>query len=73
MSILTSQIVFIKCEDIKVKEGRQRQEFNTAKLLELAESIRDKQMLTPITVQSLEDLTLVAGERRLKAVTALHK
>ena len=55
MSILTSQIVFIKCEDIKVKEGRQRQEFNTAKLLELAESIRDKQMLTPITVQSLED------------------
>lgn len=73
MSILTSEIVFIKCEDIKVKEGRQRQEFNTAKLLELAESIRDKQMLTPITVQSLEDLTLVAGERRLKAVTALHK
>lgn len=71
MNLVSTPIVFMPVTDIQVKPNRQRQEFNMAKLLELAESIKTKQMLSAINVD--EDKFLVAGERRLKAVTALHK
>lgn len=64
------QIHFAAITDIKIAEDRQRKEFNKAKLLELAESIRDGQLMHPLVLTS--SMELIAGERRLKAITALH-
>lgn len=68
---MTININFISIADIRVAEDRQRKEFNPAKLVELAESIRDTQLMHPLVLTA--DKELIAGERRLKAITALHK
>ena len=65
------QIHFIAINEIKIAEDRQRKEFNKAKLLELAESIRDSQLMHPLLLTANNEL--IAGERRLKAITALHQ
>lgn len=65
------QIRFVPIKDIHIAEDRQRKEFNKAKLVELAESIRDSQLLHPLVLTATNEL--IAGERRLKAMTALHQ
>lgn len=70
---VTSNVVFFPLDKIIILEDRQRQEFDPKALLELAQSIRDHQMLTPISLVSMDKPELVAGERRIRAVDALHK
>ena len=74
MEILSNSLIhYFPIEEILIRENRQRQEFNMAKLLELAKSIQDTRLMTPISLETQEAPYLVAGERRLKAITALHK
>jgi len=62
----------ILASDIIVAENRQRQTFDTDKLAELSASIQKNGLLHPIVCrQSPEGLTLVAGERRLRAMQML--
>jgi len=60
-------------DSIKIKPNRQRQEFDPAALEELIDSIETSQLLHPIVCR-IEDgiLWLVAGERRLRAITEMH-
>jgi DNA modification methylase len=51
-------------------ENRQRRHFDETALVKLATSIRDKGLLHPIVLQN-DRRTLVAGERRCKAVAML--
>lgn len=57
---------------IKIPDNRQRREFLQERLIELAESIRQHGLYHPIVVAPEGDgYRLVAGERRLRAVTSL--
>jgi len=59
----------ISIADIVISENRQRQEFDPEALQELADSIESGQLMHPIVLrQSGDVLTLVAGERRLRAI-----
>lgn len=56
-----------------VPENRQRQEFDPEALMELTESIRDRGLMQAIVVRGTgESITLVAGERRLRAIGDLY-
>ncbi|NOZ04251.1 MAG: ParB/RepB/Spo0J family partition protein [FCB group bacterium] len=58
----------IPIKDIKPNPHQPRQQFDEVALEELAASIREKGVLTPITVRIEDDqYILVAGERRLRA------
>jgi len=56
---------------IIVGDDRQRKTFDADSLSELRDSILSHGLMHPITVRSEEDLTLVAGERRLRAMKML--
>lgn len=58
--------------DIIVPEERQRRIFDDASLQELADSIADKGLMHPIVVRN-DSCTLVAGERRLRALRILSE
>ena len=59
----------IKISDIKI-ENRQRRHFDEKALIALAESIQKKGLLHPVVLQD-DEKTLVAGERRCRAVAML--
>ena len=63
------QIVHLPPGDVHPNPAQPRKEFSYAKLLELAQSIIENGMLQPLTVTVGErgEVTLVAGERRLRA------
>lgn len=57
---------------IKVPENRQRREFDPQALMELTESIDRNQLMQPIVLRDDgSDRILVAGERRLRAISTL--
>lgn len=56
--------------DLIILPSRQRQTFDEDKLMELAESIKDKGIMHPPVVRN-DGKTLVAGERRSKAMAYL--
>lgn len=60
----------LSIDSIIVPESRQRVAFNPAKLEELKSTVR-KFLIHPITVRSLDDPTLIAGERRLRVAREL--
>ena len=63
---------YIKLSAITVAADRQRKEFKQDELHALAESIQTKGLFHPIVLRVTGDAyTLVAGERRLRAVTDL--
>lgn len=64
----------IDCQRIRVAPNRQRREFDADQMQELANSIVARGLMHAIVVRELTDgtLQLVAGERRLKAITQLH-
>ena len=63
---------YIKLSAITVAADRQRKEFKQDELHALAESIQTKGLFHPIVLRVTGDTyTLVAGERRLRAVTDL--
>lgn len=62
----------IHIEDILIPDNRQRKEFDKDSILELAASIASKGLLHPVVVRN-DVRTLVAGERRLRAIQYLHE
>lgn len=62
----------IHISDVKIAPNRQRKLFDPAQLQELADSIEKLGLMQPIVLRvEGDDLILVAGERRLRAVTNL--
>jgi DNA modification methylase len=62
----------VKAESITVLQNRQRREMDSESLMELANSISSVGLLHPLIVRvDGGTLTLVAGERRLKAIEIL--
>lgn len=62
----------ISVSDIIIPENRQRKSFPSERNEELRNSIQAKGLMNPITVRN-DGRTLVAGERRLRAMTELHQ
>jgi site-specific DNA-methyltransferase (adenine-specific) len=63
----------IHIEAIKVAPDRQRKAFDAAKLHEFADGIQAKGLLHPIVLRLVgDDYYLVAGERRLRAITDIY-
>ena len=66
------QVHIVPADDIIVKSNRQRRDLDQSKILELAGSIAENGLINPITVRWADDeYTLVAGQRRLKALEHL--
>lgn len=66
------QLHVIPADDIVVKSNRQRRELDQSKILELAGSIAQNGLIHPLVIRwADEEYTLVAGERRLKALEHL--
>ncbi|MHB0978410.1 MAG: DNA methyltransferase [Minisyncoccota bacterium] len=65
---------FVPIKSIKI-ENRIRREFDPAKISELAASIQSKGLMHPPVLRYNENLefVLVAGERRIRAMTYLHE
>lgn len=63
------QLSLLPLNQIKIPDYRQRKDFDGEKLAELMDSISKNGLLQPIVVRNGD--TLVAGERRLRAVTLL--
>jgi len=66
---LTTSIANIELADIEANPFQPRKEFDQEALEELAQSIRQQGVITPITVRQMPDgkYQLIAGERRLRA------
>lgn len=64
---------FVDITAIKIKPNRQRLEFREGELNELKTSIENNQLLHPIVLRCEgNDYTLVAGERRLRAIQDIY-
>lgn len=68
-SDVTASISMVPVKDIETNPYQPRKEFDEAALQELAQSIREQGVITPITVRRMPDgkYQLIAGERRLRA------
>lgn len=65
-------VLQIPISKIKTNKYQPRLEFNKEKLAELVSSIKEKGVIQPVLVRKVGDgYELIAGERRLRAVTAL--
>ena len=63
------KVYSIPIDQIEIPPDRQRKEFNSDKLAELAASIDQNGLIHPIIVRKCEGITyLVAGERRLRSL-----
>ena len=67
--IVATEIGKLKIKDIETNPYQPRKDFDEESLAELADSIRQQGVITPITVRRLETgkYQLIAGERRLRA------
>jgi len=66
------QLHIVPADDIIIKTNRQRRDLDQSKILELAGSIAQNGLIHPIVVRWADDeYTLVAGERRMKALEHL--
>ena len=68
-SDVTASISMVAIKDIETNPFQPRKEFDENALDELAQSIREQGVITPITVRRMPDgkYQLIAGERRLRA------
>lgn len=66
---VATEIGKLKIDDIETNPYQPRKDFDEESLAELADSIRQQGVITPITVRKLETgkYQLIAGERRLRA------
>ncbi len=66
---VATEIGKLKIKDIETNPYQPRKDFDEESLAELADSIRQQGVITPITVRRLETgkYQLIAGERRLRA------
>lgn len=69
------EIVEIELSKIKLNPTQPRKEFNKEKLKELAESIKNLNLINPINVKKISEnkYELICGERRLKAHKLLKR
>lgn len=64
----------IRVTDIKIRPDRQRQSFDLKSLTDLGASIKANGLLYPLTLRNEGgEFWLVAGERRLRAITDLYE
>ena len=67
-------IIKIKLKDIQPNPNQPRKNFDETSLNELAKSIEEKGLITPITVRKVENgYELIAGERRWRALKKTNK
>lgn len=68
-SDVTAAISMVPLNDIQTNPFQPRKEFDDTSLQELAQSIREQGIITPITVRRMPDgkYQLIAGERRYRA------
>lgn len=68
-SDVTASISMVAVRDIETNPFQPRKEFDETALQELAQSIREQGVITPITVRRMPDgkYQLIAGERRFRA------
>ncbi|MCQ2294148.1 MAG: ParB/RepB/Spo0J family partition protein [Bacteroidales bacterium] len=68
-SDVTASISMVPISDIETNPYQPRKEFDETALQELAQSIREQGVITPITVRRMPDgkYQLIAGERRFRA------
>ena len=68
-SDVTAAISMVPINDIETNPFQPRKEFDDNALEELAQSIREQGIITPITVRRMPDgkYQLIAGERRFRA------
>lgn len=68
-SDVTAAISMVAISDIETNPFQPRKEFDESALNELAQSIREQGVITPITVRRMPDgkYQLIAGERRFRA------
>ena len=68
-SDVTAAISMVSISDIETNPFQPRKEFDESALQELAQSIREQGVITPITVRRMPDgkYQLIAGERRFRA------
>ena len=68
----TDSIILAKVSDIKASPFQPRRHFDEQQIEELAASIRESGLLQPLVVRKVNgSFELIAGERRLRAVTKL--
>jgi hypothetical protein len=63
------RLKLIKLTDLKIPENRQRSDFNAKKIQELSDSIDRVGLLQPLVLRN-DNVTLVAGERRSRALSS---
>lgn len=70
---MTMRLHSIKAEDILISKNRQRKEFKPEDIVALAGSISQLGLIQPVVVRRSDNgvVTLVAGERRIRALTYL--
>lgn len=76
-SDVTASISMVAIEDIEANPFQPRKDFDQQALEDLAQSIREQGVITPITVRRMSDgkYQLIAGERRFRAsqITGLRE
>ena len=71
---VTTEISNVLLSEIEANPFQPRKEFDKEALSELAQSIKEQGVITPITVRRMPDgkYQLIAGERRLRAAKMAH-
>ena len=66
------RVILAKVRDIKASPFQPRRHFDEQQIQELAASIRERGLIQPLVVRKVDGhFELIAGERRLRAVTSL--
>jgi ParB family chromosome partitioning protein len=66
------RVILAKVHDIKASPFQPRRHFDEQQIQELAASIRERGLIQPLVVRKVDGhVELIAGERRLRAVTSL--
>ena len=66
------RVILAKVHDIKASPFQPRRHFDEQQIQELAASIRERGLIQPLVVRKVDGhFELIAGERRLRAVTSL--
>ena len=68
------RVILANVKDIKASPFQPRRHFDTQQIEELAASIRERGLIQPLVVRKVNGVyELIAGERRLRAVTSLGR
>jgi ParB family chromosome partitioning protein len=72
-SLRKEEIIYVQTDQIQPNPFQPREDFDSQSIEELAQSIKEKGVIQPLLVRRRgEYFELIAGERRLRAATALN-